>query len=344
MNPGSRLLFGLLAAAVASPAAAQQPTEKDPHGPLAQPCAVCHSPKAWVPAHISGSFDHAKAASFPLQGAHASVTCRSCHTTLTFKGAARDCVNCHEDPHHAELGNACATCHTMRSFIDRSGMTRAHQLTRFPLTGAHVAADCETCHTPSSGGQMTFALRTTACNDCHQRDFQATRNPDHAAGGFSSNCIECHSTVAWQAARFDHAAAGFPLTGAHLTLSCAQCHGTGGFGALPTTCVGCHQTDYNGAADPNHQQAQFSTDCASCHSTTNWTSAQFTSHDAQYFAIYSGTHAGRWTSCSTCHINASDYTQFDCLSCHSAAQTTPRHAQISGYSYDSPSCYRCHRR
>jgi hypothetical protein len=297
----------------------------------------------------------------------------------------------------------------MRSFVDRSGMTRAHQLTRFPLTGAHVAADCESCHTPTSGGQMTFALRTTACNDCHQRDFQATRNPDHTAGGFPHDCAQCHATVAWQTAHFDHNASGFPLTGAHIAVACAQCHGTGGFGALPTTCVSCHQkdynatttpahqpagfptdctachttvtwtgatfnhsatafpltgahlqatcaqchgdgvykgkptacvachqSDYNGTTDPNHAQAQLSTDCASCHNTTIWSSAKFTAHDAQFFPIYSGTHAGRWTGCSTCHINPGDYTQFDCLSCHRDAH--------QGKGYTSQQCYSCHPR
>jgi hypothetical protein len=336
MIPRAVLLCGLLVSVTGPAASAQNQAAQNPHGPLAQPCAVCHSPEAWAPARISSAFDHAKLAKFPLEGAHASVGCRSCHTTLTFKGAQRECANCHEDPHRGELGNSCSRCHTVRNFIDRSAMTRAHQVTRFPLTGAHVAADCESCHTPTTAGQMTFTLRTVACNDCHQRDFQATRNPDHTAGNFPRDCIQCHSTVAWQTARFDHASSGFPLTGAHLPLSCAQCHGTSGFGALPTACVSCHQKDYGATTDPNHQQAQFSTDCSSCHTTVVWTTATYTDLDAQFFPIYSGAHAGRWTSCSTCHLNPSDYRQFDCLSCHRNAH--------AGKNYTSQQCYSCHRR
>lgn len=315
--------------------AGQRAAAANPHGALTVPCAACHSPEAWAPVHLTSAFDHGKTG-FALAGAHATTSCRSCHTTLVFKGAARDCVSCHEDPHRGELGAGCARCHTYRSFVDRSAMTRAHQVTRFPLTGAHVAADCESCHTPTAAGQMTFVVRSVACNDCHQKDYQATRTPDHTAGGFSHDCVQCHATVSWQTARFDHAAVGFPLTGAHLAVACAQCHGTGGIGALSTACVSCHQTDYNATTDPNHQQAQFTTDCASCHSTTVWTTATYTTHDAQFFPIYSGSHRGRWTSCSTCHVNPADYVQFDCLSCHRNAH--------QGRNYTSQQCYSCHRR
>jgi hypothetical protein len=554
---------GFLCCALTAALAAQQPTVQNPHGQLSHPCADCHSPDAWTPARISSAFDHAKAGRFPLDGVHATVACRSCHTTLTFKGAPRECASCHKDPHQGELGSSCERCHTPRSFVDRTQMTRAHQLTRFPLTGAHIAVDCESCHTPTAAGKMTFVARSTACGDCHLKDYQATRNPDHSAGGFPHDCEQCHVTVSWQTARFDHNATAFPLTGAHVQLACTQCHGDGVYKGKPTACVSCHQTDYsntqspnhqqaqfptdctlchttttwngatfdhnstafpltgahvqvncdqchgdgvykgkpttcvschqsdynnatdpshvqaqfptdcttchttttwtgatfdhnstafpltgahiqascqqchgdgvykgkpttcischqteynnttdpshpqaqfptdctvchttttwngatfdhnstafpltgahiqatcaqchgdgiykgkstacvschqtdyNNTTDPNHQQAQFTTDCAACHTTTVWTSATYTSHDAQFFPIYSGAHAGRWNSCSTCHINPSDYRQFDCLSCHSQSQTDPHHSGVNGYTYDSQACYRCHPR
>jgi hypothetical protein len=565
MSFRSLILCGALGVGASAAAAAQRPDTKSPHGALAQPCAACHSAQAWVPAHVTAAFDHTKAGKgFALEGAHATVACKSCHTSLTFQGASRDCASCHKDPHQGEVGTACARCHTMRSFLDRTAMTRAHQLSRFPLTGAHVAADCESCHARSSQGQLTFTIRSTGCNDCHLKDYQTARAPDHAGGNFSHNCEQCHATVAWQSARFDHSSTGFALTGFHLSMNCAQCHG-GAYpaGALPTTCVGCHQkdysaattpnhaqaqfptdcttchttatwtganfnhnatafpltgahvqvtctqchgdgvykgkptacvschqtdytnakdpnhalaqfptdctachttttwsgatfnhsatafpltgahvqltcdqchgdgvykgkstacvschqadynnatnpnhqaggfptdcvachstttwtgavfnhsatafpltgahlqatcdqchgdgvykgkptaclschqTEYNNTTDPNHQQAQFPTDCAACHTTTVWTTATFTSHDAQYFPIYSGAHAGRWSNCSTCHVNPSDYRQFDCLSCHGKTTTDSHHTSVSGYTYDSQACYRCHPR
>jgi hypothetical protein len=229
----------------------------------------------------------------------------------------------------------------MRSFIDRSAMTRAHQLTRFPLTGAHLAADCESCHQPTAG-EMLFTMRVSTCNECHARNYQATSNPNHAAVGFTRDCAQCHVAVSWQVAQFDHGGTAFPLTGAHRTAPCVDCHVSSG--TRPSAlCVSCHQSDYNGAADPSHTQSQFPTDCVVCHTTTAWQPASYRNHDAQFFRIYSGAHAGRWGSCATCHVNPGNYTQFDCLSCHRASGTNQDHSGVSGYTYDSPSCYRCHR-
>lgn len=313
----------LLALLVPTVTRAQQPAVENPHGALTQPCAVCHSPQAWKPARISSGFDHNKVGGGSLEGAHASVACKSCHASLTFQGAPRDCIGCHKDPHRGEVGTNCARCHTFRNFLDRTEMGRAHQLTRFALTGAHVAVDCEECHTGAGSGQMTFVARPTDCNSCHLKDYQAARNPDHTAAGFPHDCQACHVTVAWMGARFDHSATRFPLTGAHLAVTCTRCHGTGGFGALPTGCASCHQADYNTTSDPNHQAAQLPTDCTSCHSTSVWTGAQFAAHNANYppyFPIYSGRHPQAvWRNCSTCHVNASDYHVYDCRSCHQDA-------------------------
>lgn len=402
-----------LVAVCASPSAAQQ-TTRNPHGQLRQPCATCHGPEGWTPVRISSAFDHAKTG-FPLAGAHAQTTCRSCHASLDFKGAARDCASCHRDVHRGELGADCARCHTPRSFIDRSSLARAHQQTRFPLTGAHIAVDCERCHTPTPQGRLTFVNRASDCVDCHRTDYAAARNPDHAAGGISTNCTQCHSTASWPRARFshagtrfpltgahravpcaqchgdgvyagksttcvschqlayngttdpphqpagfttdctmchtttawtgatfDHAGTGFPLTGAHVTASCQQCHSDGVYAGKPTACVSCHQAAYDATTDPNHAQSAFPTDCTSCHTTTTWTGARFTAHDASYFPIYSGAHRGRWSSCSTCHTVATDYSQFNCLVCHGQSETNGHHSGISGYSYNSQACYSCH--
>jgi hypothetical protein len=332
------VLWVLLALSSPAVTVAQQPTVRNPHGTLAQPCAVCHSPQAWKPARISSSFDHAKAARFPLEGAHAAVACKSCHTSLTFKEAPRDCVGCHTDPHRGELGTTCGRCHTMRSFVDRAEMGRAHQLTRFPLTGAHVAVDCEACHSVSAQGQMTFAARATDCNSCHVKDYQAARNPNHAAGGFPHDCQSCHVTVSWMGAKFDHNATRFPLTGAHVAVNCTQCHGTGGFGALPTACVSCHQTDYNNAKDPNHQQAQFPTDCTVCHSTVTWTSATF-NHNTTRFPL-TGAHVQ--ATCAQCHGDGVYKGKpMACVSCHQTDYNNakdPNHQQAQ-FSTDCTVCH-----
>jgi hypothetical protein len=406
----------LLLALAAGRSSAAQDSTASPHGPLRLPCAQCHSPAGWSPARISDAFDHARLG-FALVGAHVQATCRSCHTQLDFRGTSRECAACHADPHRGELGPNCARCHTSRSFIDRSLAASAHQLTAFPLTGAHRAADCESCHPTGQAGRMSFIGQPTDCFACHQANYQGARDPDHPAGGFPTHCVECHSTATWIGANFNHQATRFPLTGAHravacdgchadrvyvgkntacvschqpdyaattdpshvnaqlpsdcsqchttaswlgstfnhsttkfpltgahVPLDCNACHGDGVYAGKGTTCVTCHLTDYNTTTDPAHAPAQFPTDCSACHSTATWTGAQF-NHDGPYFPIYSGAHAGKWPTCATCHTNPADYRVFDCLSCHQHNQTSTdgSHRGVSGYQYQSASCYSCHR-
>ena len=60
----------------------------------------------------------------------------------------------------------------------------------------------------------------------------------------------CHTTSGWPGGKFNHATTQFPLTGAHLPLACAQCHGDGVWRGKPTACVACHQRDYDRRDDP----------------------------------------------------------------------------------------------
>jgi hypothetical protein len=317
---------------LSTPGWAQQASPlANPHGTLAVACSVCHSPLAWAPARISAEFDHGKTARFSLAGAHATATCRACHATLDFRGASTSCASCHRDPHRGEVGTECSRCHTTRTFLDRAAMTRAHQLTRFPLAGAHLTVDCESCHATQQG-RLTFVAVAVECSSCHLRDYQAARDPDHTAVGYTTDCAQCHAAVTWLRTRFDHAGTGFALTGAHLRITCSRCHGVGQFQAMPSTCASCHQADYDGTTDPNHRAAQFPTDCASCHSTARWTGARF-DHD-RFFPIFSGAHRGKWSSCSTCHIDSNDFRQFDCVQCHQDAHR--------GRGYTSQQCYSCH--
>jgi hypothetical protein len=318
---------------------------RNPHGSFKQECALCHGAEAWKPARISSRFDHGRSG-FALAGAHASAQCTSCHATLEFKQAALQCVTCHEDVHRGELGPECARCHSAVSFLDRSAMVQMHQLTRFPLIGGHSALDCESCHPPTVQGHMRFVGAQADCQACHMEDYRAARSPDHAAGGFSTDCAVCHAPITWNSARFDHNRTAFPLTGAHRSTSCQSCHGDGVYRGKSTACVSCHQGDYDGTTDPNHAAAGFSTDCAACHNTTGWDGANF-DHDASFFPINSGTHRGRWSNCSECHVSPTNFAQFTCFSCHphsDRAKTDGDHSGEGGYVYDSQACYACHPR
>ena len=316
---------------------------KNPHGDFKEDCGLCHDASGWKPAKMSPKFDHARFG-FPLDGTHAAADCRSCHASLEFSEERSQCVSCHQDVHRGELGVDCARCHTAHSFIDRSAMVRAHQLTRFPLTGYHASLDCETCHPPAASGHMQFVGTEAQCYDCHQQDFQLAKEPDHLGAGFSHDCQHCHGPIQWAPARFDHDRTSFPLTGAHRTALCEKCHGDGVYRGKSTACASCHQAEYDATTNPPHAGVGFPLDCQNCHGTGRWEGAQF-DHDGPYFPIYSGAHAGRWTECATCHVNPNNYTQFDCLSCHPHSDKTAtdgHHSQIAGYSYDSQSCYSCH--
>ncbi len=173
------MLFTLLLTAVASSLlggtghGASSPNPGYPHGTFEEDCTTCHSPALWKPASFSKAFDHA-AFGIPLEGAHAQTTCLNCHRTLEFTDAGTRCAECHQDVHQSEMGPECADCHTTRSFGDRARFQARHQVTRFPLTGAHSTLDCENCHEGAAPGHLSFVGTTSECVSCH-----AERLPGH---------------------------------------------------------------------------------------------------------------------------------------------------------------------
>lgn len=325
------LAVALLVPALAAASFARGAEQPDyPHGDFAGDCASCHEPERWSPARIDKSWKHPDP--FPLRGAHRSAPCRGCHLVLDFKKTPTACADCHRDPHRGELGIDCATCHVPTNFLDRTAQLEQHRRTRFPLTGAHVSQDCESCHPPQPQGALTWVGTPVDCQACHLALYSATTDPNHAQAGFPLDCRLCHTPTTWDRARFDHAGTSFPLTGAHRALECVQCHANG-YSGTPTACNACHADPHNG---------QFGTDCALCHDTTDFGNADFASHDPQFFPIYSGTHANRWSDCSDCHTQPGNFAVFSCFLCHSQADTDDRHTEVSGYSYDSQRCYECH--
>jgi hypothetical protein len=147
----------------------------------------------------------------------------------------------------------------------------------------------------------------------------------------------CHSTTSWANASFNHNNTTFPLTGAHTTVPCVNCHVNNNYTTLPTNCYGCHQKDYQGTTNPNHTSAGFPTTCATCHTTTSWAGATF---NHTYFPT---NHGGANGVCATCHTNPNDYSVFQCTNCHQKAQTDQHHQGVNGYVYNSVNCYQCHK-
>jgi hypothetical protein len=310
-----------------------QKTES-PHGAdFKVSCSTCHSPKGWQLDTAIYSFDHNKT-KLALTGQHTSVSCRQCHMSLVFSQAKTECNECHTDVHQATTGLDCERCHTPASWLV-TNITEIHQMSRFPLLGAHRTADCIDCH--KSETFVRFDVPGVNCVDCHLENYMSTTNPNHAEAGFSRDCSSCHpvNSFGWTGTGFNHSF--FPLTQGHSGLNCSACHTTGNYSDVSPDCISCHQTDYNSTTNPNHQSMGFPTTCTICHSTSpGWKPADYTQHDSQYFPIFSGRHKGTWDTCADCHTDPNNYALFDCKICHSDAH--------AGKNYTNAQCYNCHPR
>jgi len=226
-------------------------------------CQACHTTTAWIP----GQYDH-DATAFPLTGTHRSLDCLACHST-GYVGTPTDCVACHQadydnttDPGHVAAGfpTECRTCHNTTAWTPAD---YDHNLTAFPLTGAHTTLDCLACH--STG----YVGTPTDCAACHQSDYDTTTDPNHQASGFPLSCEDCHSTSAWEPSTWDHDVL-FPInSGAHRDKwnSCAECHVVQSNYSV-FECIFCHehnQTDMDKEHDKERDYEYLSTACFSCH-------------------------------------------------------------------------------
>lgn len=327
---------------------------ENPHGEeLKMDCAACHTAQSWdIPTSFwtseaeEGStprFDHGDTR-FALDGQHAFTDCRFCHESLVFSEANSECISCHVDIHEQTVGTDCARCHTIENWLI-DDVADIHLQNGFPLLGSHATASCDECHVSSS--DLQFPRIGNDCFSCHQADYQTSTNPDHVAAGYSIECLDCHEVNAndWSSANILHDF--FPLVQGHDIADCQACHTTGNFSdPVPTDCIACHQDDFNNTTQPDHQTLGFSNNCAACHTLApDWMPAFFPEHDALYFPIYSGNHAGEWTSCAECHTTPNNYSLFSCTDCHEhndLNELANDHNDVPDYSPASQDCYACH--
>ena len=278
-----RKLSSLILAIVLSVNLFSQPS---PHGDgFKINCMDCHNTTGWKIDMKNFSFNH-NATQFPLTGQHQSVYCMRCHTSLEFTKAGTECISCHTDMHNQTVGTDCGRCHTPVSWLVNN-ITEIHQRSRFPLVGAHIAADCYSCHKNASSNLLLFGPLGVECINCHQTNYAETTNPNHSTSGFSTNCIECHNinSVSWVGANVNHNF--FPLTLGHTINYCQACHKTPDYASTNPDCYACHQSNYNATANPNHNSIGFSTSCKDCHTTNpGWKPAEYREHDSKSFPIY----------------------------------------------------------
>jgi hypothetical protein len=296
-------------------------------------CRACHSEHNGATAaltHVSlQNFPHDRL-KFTL-AAHQTLsngqpfTCADCHGENVAEFDRAQCETCHREyqedfvtTHVADFGGDCLACH---DGVDRFS-NFDHNRLKFTLSGEHGQIACGQCHARVRA-VADFTSAASQCSECHRDD-------DAHNGAFGADCGQCHTSDGWEDATFDHNLAAFKLTGAHLTVPCAQCHVNGVFTGTPQTCVGCH-------AEPQEHLGAFGTDCAQCHTTQTWQGAQFD----HVFPLNHG--EGGNIACQTCHTTT-DFKQYTCYGCHEHDPADIQEEHLKEGIGDFQDCVRCHDR
>lgn len=222
------------------------------HTGMSTTCIECHDDRGWKPS----TYAH----EWPLNGAHKSTACPSCHTGTPprYEGTPETCVGCHQkdydgakEPPHTGLETNCTKCHNEVAW---KPSTFKHS---WVLDGAHLKIACSSCHV---GTPPVYKGTAKACVSCHLDDYQRSTFPGHST--FSQSCEQCHGRVAWKPAlNGAHPENKFPIkTGAHsrASITCTSCHnpmlGTSA-GGKNTDCVGCHTGEHTRAKmDEKHKE------------------------------------------------------------------------------------------
>jgi hypothetical protein len=288
---------------------------QDPHkGSFTQTCDTCHSTAGWKSVRMPSSFDHSKT-DYPLTGMHVSVACAQCHTAGDFKKsvAFARCMDCHrQDPHQGQFremtkGAECSACHTVDTFKTTTYSVKEHAASHYPLLGKHAQVECADCHKPA-GTATKFKIAFAKCMDCHKDDHRG----QFAAAPHQNRCEDCHAVQGFRPAKFtltQHRGLPFVLDGAHVAVSCMDCHRpatiagatTAQFHFTDQTCTACHNDPHDGQfnAEINRVRADGkAAGCQACHTTQTWRNPAGFDHAKTDFPL---TGAHRSVVCADCH-------------------------------------------
>jgi hypothetical protein len=223
------------------------------------------------------------------------------------------------NPHgQTRLTLDCQACHTTggwRALRQPFDFDHSRQ-TRFVLTGRHAAVGCAGCHLDLRYDRPKFAAGD--CASCHL---------DVHQGRLPGDCASCHNTSSFrEAANLEqHARGRFPLTGAHVQISCESCHADdrgGAFTPLSGECVSCHRPDYQAARSIDHVKGGLPRECRQCHGTSSWQGATFDHAAAARGFALEGRHVA--VTCAGCHAAGGGLSvprpasSQDCVACHRA--------------------------
>lgn len=299
------------------------------HSQLGNQCANCHTTSAWKPA---SGFNHANT-KYALTGAHATVACEKCHSTVTTSNAKPyvkyaglafgKCNDCHADPHKGSFTAPCQSCHSTASWTHVAQLEGFdHSKTDFPLVGKHRTVACSDCHTH---GDFKMPVAHAKCVDCHTPDPHKAQFQARASKG---ECAECHTLDGWKPILFgvkEHSTSAYPLLGKHASVECDKCHIPAGadtvFKVKFGQCSDCHQDAHNG----QFAKAPYQNRCETCHTVADFHRSKFTiaMHRDTRFPLEGG-HA-----------------VVPCIECHKAKGGTGTEAKLN-FHFDDQSCTACH--
>ncbi len=237
-----------------------------------------------------------------------------------------------ESPHGKDFKISCSTCHSSKGWsLDKEIYAFDHSKTKMPLLGSHKDLNCKLCH---SSLVFSEAKAKTECVSCH------TDIHNQSVGKY---CDKCHTPDSWIVSNVTgiHQQSRFPLLGVHTMTECQQCHKSETlhrYDVLGIECFDCHRDKYLATSSPNHNTANFSTDCSQCHYiySYEWASSGF-NHD--FFPLTLG-HAN--VACSKCHPNNNfSNISTECVSCHLTDYNSTTHPVHSGGCF-STNCTVCH--
>lgn len=252
----------------------------------------------------------------PLIQGHAKYEsdCNACHEPFRKAAQRARCLACHK-PIAADVAASkgfhgrskdvkdteCKRCHTDHKgrtadivLLDRAVFD--HDVTDFPLEGAHTKLTCARCHV----AKAKYRDAPSTCIGCHKAD-------DVHRGRLGTACADCHTQKSWTGGKFDHGKTKFPLTGKHQKVACGSCHPGERYQKIPVACVACHRLH-------DVHQGRYGQKCETCHVPEGWKRVVF-DHDKTTFPLRGGHQKVR---CDTCHMNRLYETTLGtaCVTCH----------------------------
>ncbi len=217
------------------------------------PCQTCHNTTQWDGA----VFDHAQT-DFPLTGAHVVQECLSCHGGGVYNGLPTACASCHQDDYdgtHRPRPRGRRVPRLLPDLPQHHAVGRRRLRSRPDRLPAHRRA--RRSGVPQLSRRRRLQRASHRLRLLSSGRLRRDHRPRPRGGRVPSPCQTCHNTTQWDGAVFDHAQTDFPLTGSHVVQECLSCHGGGVYNGLRTACASCHQDDYDGTTDPDHDAAGF---------------------------------------------------------------------------------------